>query len=60
MKQLRLEVFRGKDNQWFVRAVASNGQVVTVTEGYVSKANALRSARRMRISIATSRITVKE
>jgi len=55
---MRLDVFQGKDHQWFVRAVANNGKTVIVTEGYATKSNALRSARRLRFSVALSRIVV--
>jgi len=55
---MRLEVFQGKDHQWFVRAVANNGKTVTITEGYSTRGNAVRSARRLRISVALSRIVV--
>jgi len=38
--------------------VARNGQTVIVTEGYSTKGNAVRSARRLRISVALSKIVV--
>ena len=61
VKAMRFEVFKGKTGgEWFVRAVASNGQTVVVTEGYSTKSNALRSARRLRLSLLTARIVVKE
>ena len=29
-----LEVFQGKSKEWFWRALASNGEIVAVSEGY--------------------------
>lgn len=43
-----VQIFKGKGVQpWYVRLVSSNGQVLTVSEGYFSKWNAKRAARRM-------------
>lgn len=39
------EAFKGKDG-WYVREKAKNGQTVSITERYVSKANATRAAKR--------------
>jgi uncharacterized protein YegP (UPF0339 family) len=44
---MRIELFRGKGIQpWFIRLVAANGQTITVSEGYFSKHNAKRAARK--------------
>lgn len=43
----RVEVFEGRDGQWYWRAVAGNGEIVSASEGYVSKWNAKRGARRL-------------
>ena len=42
-----VQVFKGSGLQpWFVRLVSSNGQVLAVSEGYFSKWNAKRAARK--------------
>jgi hypothetical protein len=41
-------VFRGGGRQpWYVRLVSGNGQVLSISEGYATKWNAKRAARRM-------------
>lgn len=43
-----VQIFKGGGAQpWFVRLVSSNGQVLSISEGYFSKWNAKRAARRM-------------
>lgn len=43
-----VHIFRGGGAQpWFVRLVSGNGQVLSISEGYYSKWNAKRAARRM-------------
>ncbi len=43
-----VQIFKGGGRQpWYVRLVASNGQVLAVSEGYRTKWNAKRGARRM-------------
>jgi uncharacterized protein YegP (UPF0339 family) len=42
---VHLMVFRGNDNQWYVRQVAANHQTLATSEGYTRKADALRAAR---------------
>jgi len=37
----------GRRRDWYVRLVASNGQTLSISEGYWSKGNAKRAARRM-------------
>ena len=42
-----IQLFKGEGRQpWFLRLVASNGKVLSVTEGYFSKWNAKRAARK--------------
>lgn len=55
---MKLEVFKGRSGEWFVRLVARNGQTVVVTEGYTRKASAIRSARSLRTGVATAEIEV--
>jgi hypothetical protein len=45
---MRVQLFRGGGRQpWYVRLVSQNGQVLSVSEGYATKWNAKRAARRM-------------
>jgi hypothetical protein len=38
MKNPKYQVFKGKDDQFYFRLVAANGEKVLASEGYVSKA----------------------
>jgi uncharacterized protein YegP (UPF0339 family) len=43
-----VHIFKGEGRQpWFVRLVADNGQILSISEGYFSKWNAKRAAKRM-------------
>ena len=43
-----VHIFRGKGlRNWRVRLVASNGRTLSISEGYYSRWNAKRAARRM-------------
>lgn len=45
---MRVELFCGRGWQpWRFRAIAGNGEVVAVSEGYVTKWNAKRAARKV-------------
>lgn len=48
---LRIEIFKsqyaGRTQPWFVHVRAANGEILTVSEGYYSKWNAKRAAKRM-------------
>ena len=53
MRNPKIEVYLGKRNfgtgrfQWYWRCIASNGRIVCDgSEGYVSKSNAVRAAKR--------------
>ena len=48
MSDLLIELFKGKGVQpWFLRLVAANGQTIAISEGYYSKWNAKRAARKV-------------
>ena len=51
MSGLRVEIFRGSNpgrrEPWYVRVVAGNGETLAVSEGYYSRWNAKRAARRL-------------
>lgn len=36
------EIFKGTDDQYYYRVRGANGEIMVVSEGYVSKANAER------------------
>ena len=43
-----VHIFKGKGRHpWYVRLVSRNGQVLAVSEGYYSRWNAKRAARKM-------------
>jgi uncharacterized protein YegP (UPF0339 family) len=47
---MRVEVFKGKGRilpGWYYRVRADNGRILTVSEGYVTKWNAKRAARKL-------------
>lgn len=41
----KIEIFKGKDGNYYWRVVAPNGEITQQSEGYVSKSNARRAAR---------------
>ena len=44
---MKIELFKGKGLQpWFLRLVGANGKVLSVSEGYFSKWNAKRAAKK--------------
>jgi len=44
---MRVELFKGEGRQpWFLRLVAENNKTITVSEGYVTRWNAKRAARK--------------
>ena len=40
---MKIEIFQGKDKQWYWRCKSRNGQTWCVSEGYVSKSNAKKA-----------------
>ena len=44
----RIEVYEGRDGDWYWRMVANNGKTIADgAEGYENRSNALRAAKRM-------------
>lgn len=41
----KFEVFHGKDNQFYFRLKAGNGQTILASEGYTTKANCLNGVK---------------
>jgi uncharacterized protein YegP (UPF0339 family) len=56
---MRLIVEPSRDGQWFVVAVARNGQKVAVTETYTRKTSAVRAAKRIIAALAKATIEVR-
>ena len=45
---MRVEIYKGNGRHpWYVRLVAKNGETVASSEGYFSKWNAQRAAKKM-------------
>ena len=46
-RDMKVELFKGEGRQpWFLRLVAANGKTITVSEGYATRWNAKRAARK--------------
>lgn len=45
---VHIELFRGSDGLWYFRLKAPNGEVVSASEGYYNRADALRTAQNIR------------
>ena len=44
---MRVEIFKGEGRQpWFIRLMADNNKVLNVSEGYATRWNAKRAARK--------------
>lgn len=54
---MRIVVYRGKDRDWYLRIVALNGEIVLDSEGYATKSNALRAARKWQRRLLAPTIT---
>lgn len=48
MKRSKYEIFCGKDHNWYWRLRAANGEILCISEGYVSPGNAVRGAKAAR------------
>ncbi len=47
-----VQLFKGSGRQpWYLRVVSVNGRTITVSEGYFSKFNAKRAARRLGLPV---------
>lgn len=45
---MKVQIFKGQGRQpWYVRLVSSNREILTISEGYYSKWNAKRAARKV-------------
>jgi len=42
-----VEFFQGKNEKWFFHLLSSNGQISAASQGYSSKGNAKRAARKL-------------
>lgn len=41
---VKIEIFQGKDDQWYFRPVGGNGEILATSEGYATSTNAERAA----------------
>lgn len=58
---MTVEIFKGEGKQpWFVRLIYDNNQKANVSEGYVTKWNAKRAARRMFPDLPIVDLTAKD
>ena len=55
---MRLEIFRGADNQWYWRCKSANNETWCQSEGYSRRASAIRSARGFLVRVRTSLVEV--
>lgn len=54
---MKVQIFKGRGiHPWYVRLKGANGKVLTTSEGYYSKWNAKRAARRMYPNIVIEEI----
>jgi len=45
---MKVQIFKGNGRQpWYIRLVSGNGQILNISEGYFSKWNAKRAARKV-------------
>ena len=51
MSEYRLQTWQGADGQWYVRLIAPNGQYMVASEGYSTRSNARRAARRLKVAV---------
>lgn len=47
----KIKIFKGKDEQYYFKVVASNGEVVSISEGYTTKQNCLNGINSLRENV---------
>lgn len=53
---MKVQIFQGKDKQWYWRFVAPNGRTLCVSEGYARRQSAKKSAWRCVLYAANGRV----
>lgn len=56
----KITVFEGKDGLWYYNVKAANGEIVSTSEGYVSRSNAERAVERLPAIIGSLDVTTQE
>jgi uncharacterized protein YegP (UPF0339 family) len=44
---MNIEIFKGKDSQWYLHLKSRNGKITLASEGYTTRAHALRAAEKI-------------
>jgi uncharacterized protein YegP (UPF0339 family) len=53
-------IFKGIDNQWYVRHTSKNGKILCASEGFKSWANALKNIKAMMRLYGATEVKVKD
>lgn len=48
---MKIEIFKGKDKQWYARIVAANGETIFHSEGIKQKRNCIKTAKLINLPI---------
>lgn len=59
-EKMRIEIFEGKDGQWYYRLRSTNGQILCTSEGYTRSYDAWRGATRLRLYMKTKNVPIIE
>lgn len=46
-RPMKVEVFQGLNDKWYYHVVGGNGEITADSQGYSTKSNAVRAARRL-------------
>ena len=60
VRQVRFEIFRGRDDQFYARCVSRNGRILMSSEGYRTKRGALGAVEAIRDTASTAELTVDD
>lgn len=58
MKKLKIQVFKGKDGQWYFRIRSSNAQIIAQSEGYTRRSSVMRIIKTLQRKMGTAQIMV--
>jgi uncharacterized protein len=54
---MNIEVYKGRDGQYYCRLKASNGEIIFWSEGYTRKENAVNAANWVKMNASKATIT---
>ena len=57
---MRTEIFEGKNEVWYWRLIANNGETLATSEGYATKANALKTAEKVQNEVNPKEVVIEE